>query len=111
MDKVDIENVSSELSYVLSKIDKQVDIDNFLKDILTKQEIQEFSRRLTVAQMLDKNTPYSQIEKETWMSSTTISRVSKFLKWEYRWYKKAISILKSVSEKHHIGHHSKMTSL
>lgn len=111
MDIVDIENKSSEISYVLSKLDKQKDIQNFLKDLLTKAETQEFSRRFLVAQMLDKNIAYSSIEKETGMSSTTISRISKFLKWDYRWYKKAISILKSVSDKHHVVHHSKMTSL
>jgi hypothetical protein len=40
------------------------------------------------------------------MSSTTIARISKFLKGNNKWYKNAISILKSISNKHHEGHHS-----
>ncbi|MBI3334949.1 MAG: hypothetical protein HY001_00415 [Candidatus Portnoybacteria bacterium] len=52
----------------------------FFRDLLTEQEIIEFANRWKVAQMLDKKIPYSQIEKQTQMSSTTIARISKWLK-------------------------------
>ncbi len=52
---------------------------NFFRDLLTEQEIIEFSKRWQAAKMLSRNTPYSKIEKETGLSSTTIARVSKWL--------------------------------
>jgi TrpR-related protein YerC/YecD len=51
----------------------------FFRDLLTADEIIEFSQRWQVAQMLAKNVPYSVIEKETGLSSTTIARVAKWL--------------------------------
>ncbi len=58
----------------------------FLRDLLTEEEIREFSRRLEVARMLAEKTPYTQIEKKTGMSSTTIARVSKFLQGKWGGY-------------------------
>ena len=55
----------------------------FFRDLLTEPEILEFANRWQVAQMLQKGIPYSQIEQQTGMSSTTIARVSKFLNGEY----------------------------
>lgn len=51
----------------------------FLRDLLTEPEIKESSNRWKVAQMLDKEIPYEEIERETGMSSTTIARVNKWL--------------------------------
>ena len=91
---------------VLSKLNDKKEIFDFLRDLLTKKEILEFSRRFEVAKMLEKNWSYTEIEQKTKMSSTTIARISKFLKWENYWYKNAISTLKAVSNKHHEAHHS-----
>ena len=51
----------------------------FLRDLLTEQEICEFSRRWQAAQMLSQKIPYSKIEKKTGLSSTTVARISKWL--------------------------------
>ncbi|MDH4358684.1 MAG: YerC/YecD family TrpR-related protein [Candidatus Berkelbacteria bacterium] len=51
----------------------------FFRDLLTEEEIIEFSKRWQAAQMLNDRIPYSQIEKETGLSSTTVARVSKWL--------------------------------
>ena len=51
----------------------------FLRDLLTEGEIAEFSKRFYAAEMLSSNVSYSQIEKETGLSSTTVARVSKWL--------------------------------
>ncbi|MCB9808901.1 hypothetical protein H6776_00690 [Candidatus Nomurabacteria bacterium] len=51
----------------------------FLRDLLTEGEINEFGKRLQVAHMLTEKVPYSQIEKETGLSSATVARVSKWL--------------------------------
>ncbi len=52
----------------------------FFRDLLTVKEIEEFSKRWKVAQMLDDKVPYTKIEQETGMSSTTIARIQKWLK-------------------------------
>lgn len=52
----------------------------FFRDLLTEQEIIEFAKRWQAAKMLNKKVPYSQIEKETGLSSRTVARVAKWLK-------------------------------
>lgn len=73
---------------------------NFFRDLLTEQEIDEFSRRWEVARMLKDEVPYSKIEKKTGMSSTTIARVSKWLNSGMGGYK---SILQKTGK---VNHHS-----
>lgn len=58
----------------------------FLRDILTQEEMKEFQQRLDIAVRLHYKTPYTEIEKELGVSSTTIARVSKYLKWPHGWY-------------------------
>jgi len=106
MKNIDLEKYSEDITIVLSKLSNKKEVFNFLRDLLSEKEIIEFSRRFEVAKMLEEKISYSEIEKKTRMSSTTIARISKFLKWENFWYKKAISLLKSISDKHHTGHHS-----
>jgi TrpR-related protein YerC/YecD len=59
----------------------------FLRDLMTEGEIQEFGKRLQAAEMLTQNVPYSVIEKETGLSSTTVARVSKWLNGKQGGYK------------------------
>ena len=99
-------NQWNDIITVLSQMDSRADISNFLKDIMTPKELVEFTNRFQVAQMLDEKITYTQIEKQTGMSSTTIARVSKFLSGNNSGYKKALQILKSVTNKHHTGHRS-----
>jgi TrpR-related protein YerC/YecD len=58
---------------------KMDECERFLGDLLTPVEIKEFSNRWRVAQMLDKEISYEEIEQETGMSTTTIARISKWL--------------------------------
>ena len=52
----------------------------FFRDLLTEAELIEFSNRWKAAQMLDKNISYTTIRGKTGLSSTTIARISKWLK-------------------------------
>ena len=52
----------------------------FFRDLLTEQEILEFANRWKVARLLNKKVPYLEIERQTWMSSTTIARIQRWLK-------------------------------
>ncbi|OGI83985.1 hypothetical protein A2997_00865 [Candidatus Nomurabacteria bacterium RIFCSPLOWO2_01_FULL_36_10b] len=51
----------------------------FLRDLMTEGEINEFGKRLKVAEMLTAKIPYYVIEQKTGLSSTTVARVSKWL--------------------------------
>jgi len=65
----------------------------FLRDLLTEPEILEFAKRLQAAEMLSRKVPYSTIEKETGLSSTTVARVAKWLNGKEGGYR---SILKKL---------------
>lgn len=65
----------------------------FLRDLMTKKEITEFSKRLQAAEMLTQKIPYSMIEGVTGLSSTTIARVAKWLNGKEGGYNKIISKL------------------
>jgi len=51
----------------------------FFRDLLTEEEIREFSMRWKAAKMLNENRSYSDIGRETWLSSRTIARIKKWL--------------------------------
>ena len=66
----------------------------FFRDLLTKNEIEEFGQRWKVARMLAKRIRYTIIEQETGMSSTTIARIQKWLKNGTGGYKLVLERLK-----------------
>ncbi len=53
----------------------------FLKDLCTDSELAEMSRRLRAARMLKNNYIYSEIAEQTGLSTATISRVNRCLKY------------------------------
>lgn len=65
----------------------------FLRDLMTEKEIKEFAKRLKAAEMLTEKIPYSIIEKETGLSSTTVARVAKWLNGKGDGYKTIINRL------------------
>lgn len=75
---LDAKPIINLIKAVLALRDK-TEAKKFLRDLLTEQEIIEFSNRWQAAQMLNKRIPYSEIEAKTGMSSTTIARISKWL--------------------------------
>lgn len=82
------------LEQVLAEItDKKVMLD-FLKDITTPKEFETLQERLNVVCLLNKGLSYSEIAKKIKTSTTTITRVARFLKDEpyggYRWVIKNI---------------------
>ncbi len=60
------------------------DIDEcyaFFEDLCTVSEIREMAKRLTAARMLNNNHIYSDISEKTGLSTATISRVNRCLKY------------------------------
>lgn len=62
----------------------------FFKDLLTESELFELCNRWRVAKLLWKKISYSQIEKLTGVSSTTIARISKWLNTGHGGYRKML---------------------
>lgn len=104
MDSVRLQEASEDISMILAKMNAPEEVFAFLRDLLSEKELVEFSRRFRVAKMLSEKIPYSTIEAETGMSSTTIARISKFLSGEFGGYRNALSVLKSITDRHHTGH-------
>ncbi len=71
----------------------------FFEDICTVKELSEMSRRLTAAKMLDENKIYTEIAEETGLSTATISRVNRCLKYGSDGYVRVLERLKAEEEK------------
>lgn len=52
----------------------------FLRSLLSESEYLDLQQRLNIAMRLHFGTPYTQIEKELGVSSTTIAKISKAMK-------------------------------
>ena len=65
----------------------------FLQDLCTVSELQEMSRRLHAAKLLRAGHIYSDIAEETGLSTATISRVNRCLKFGSEGYLKVLDTL------------------
>jgi len=101
-------NEPRNLFIVISLLPSEKECARFFTDLLTEQEIAEFSNRWNVAQLLDKKIGYEEITKETGMSSTTIARISKCLTRKKSGYKAMIEKLKSISNSEKNHHHTSL---
>lgn len=70
------------------------DVANFLRDLLTIAEIEEFANRLEMVRLLVKGYSYQKIAKETGSSTTTVTRVAHWLNHGCGGYKRVIDILR-----------------
>lgn len=66
----------------------------FFEDLCTVSEIQEMARRLTAARMLSENYIYTEIAEQTGLSTATISRVNRCLKYGGNGYSIALERVK-----------------
>ena len=62
-------------------LDSMDECYHFFEDLRTVSELQEMSRRLLAAKMLKENYIYTDIAKQTGLSTATISRVNRCLKY------------------------------
>lgn len=70
----------------------------FFEDLCTVKEITEMSRRLEAARMLDESKVYTEIAEETGLSTATISRVNRCLKYGSDGYARVLARLAEKSE-------------
>ena len=67
----------------------------FFDDLCTVSELQEMSRRMQAARMLRANAVYADIAAQTGLSTATISRVNRCLKYGSDGYNKALDNLEA----------------
>jgi len=79
MKKWDNKNTDDLATALLLFIEK-TELKRFLRDLLTENELIEFGKRWQAARMLNKQVSYAAIVKKTGLSSTTVARISKWLK-------------------------------
>jgi len=82
-----LKNKSKNLQKAFLLLKTENEVFNFLRDLCTESEIEELTQRLDIAKMLYQKETYKKIEEKTWVSSTTIARVAKFLNGKWWGYK------------------------
>ncbi len=80
IDRIKDENTDFLFGCIL-KLDNVEECYAFFGDLCTVAELKEMSKRMKAARMLKENEVYSTIVKETGLSSATISRVNRSLKY------------------------------
>lgn len=85
---------AEKLFLALAKIDKPEDMANFLRDLLTYEEIGEASRRLAAAELLMEGKSIREVAKEIGLSTTTVSRIYSWLHHGMGGYRLALEKLK-----------------
>ena len=68
---------------------------HFFEDLCTVSELQEMSRRMQAARMLRANAVYADIASQTGLSTATISRVNRCLKYGNEGYNKVLDTLEA----------------
>lgn len=74
------DDAHQDLFKAILTLKNRTEVARFLRDLLTKDELNEFAGRWKAARMLNARAPYLEIENETGMSSRTIARISNWLK-------------------------------
>lgn len=83
-----------ELITGILRLRNQAEALSFFGDLMSAGELKTLANRFTVAQMLEQGIPYVDIEKSTGMSSATISKISRALKYGHDGYHTIITRLK-----------------
>ncbi len=77
----------NQLLKAIVSIENTEECEKFLEDICTVQELEKMAQRLEAAKLLLQGKTYEQVIEETQISSTTLSRVSRCLKYGNGGYK------------------------
>ena len=83
------------LAEAITKVQTIQEALNLLRDLLTPKELEEFGRRIAIAQLLyTTNLSYIEIAKKMKTSTTTVTRVALWLKNGCGGYKSVLQRLK-----------------
>ena len=72
---------SKDLVSAILKLNTEEECINFLNDLCTIQELEKMAQRLEAAKLLLEGCTYEQVIEKTKISSTTLSRVSRCIRY------------------------------
>ena len=75
------DNVKDYLFQAILTLETVDDCYNFFDDLCTIKEVDEMAKRMCGAKMLDENKVYTDITEKTGLSTATISRINRCLKY------------------------------
>ncbi len=84
----------NKLFETILKLDNIEECYSFFEDICTIKEMQDMAQRLAVAVLLDKGENYQKISQDVSVSTATISRVSRCLRYGSGGYRLALDKMK-----------------
>jgi TrpR-related protein YerC/YecD len=91
-----------QLSVAFLVLRDKKEVKAFLGDLLTEAEIVDFSKRLQTASLLVSGESYPTIQKATGFSTTTIARVSKWLRTGTGGYRTVLARLHHHTKNSHV---------
>ena len=77
----DMKNAHKQLYDALLKLKTEDDCERFLRDLCTMKELDSMAQRISAAKLLLNGETYESIIKKTDISSATLSRVSRCVKY------------------------------
>jgi len=80
-------NDETALYEAILSIEDVEECKNFFHDLCTPSELEEFSSRWLIARLLNTKKSYREIASQTGVSTTTIGRVARFIKYGNNGYK------------------------
>ena len=69
-----------DLSRAFTSLRSVDEVERFLRDLCTLSELEAMAHRWQVAKLLEEGLPYQEIAKRTGASTTTVTRVSQWLR-------------------------------
>jgi TrpR-related protein YerC/YecD len=69
-----------DLSRAIASLRSVDEVERFLRDLCTLGELEAMAHRWQVAQLLDEGLPYVAVSERTGASTTTVTRVSQWLR-------------------------------
>lgn len=87
------ERATRDLARAVALTRDEHDAAALLVDLCTEREISDLAQRLEVARLLDAGESYLAVQQATGASSTTVSRVSKFLNGKAGGYRHVLGLL------------------
>ena len=64
----------------IASLKTREEAERFLRDLCTRSELEAMAHRWEVAQLLDEGLPYLEVAKRAHASTTTVTRVSQWLR-------------------------------
>lgn len=86
-----VKHPTKELVDTILKLETEEECINFLNDLCTIQELEKMAQRLEAAKLLLQGYTYEQVIEQTKISSTTLSRVSRCIRYGEGGYKTALN--------------------